>query len=72
MLQQLTWPLVVVIVALIALIAVLGLQHIISPDWIERTVSAFVGLIVGTTAGVRLGASRPARAALPDSTKSSS
>jgi hypothetical protein len=52
---QLNWPVTVVLVAIIVVSGVLAFEHVISVDWIERTLSAIVGFLLGTAMGIRIG-----------------
>lgn len=45
--KTLTWPAVVFAVAVLAAVTVLGVTHIVDRDWIERTLSAVLGLVAG-------------------------
>jgi len=47
-----SWQTTIIIVALIAVLGVLGVTHVIGADWIERSLSAVLGILVGHRLGV--------------------
>ena len=59
---QVNWPTAVVLVALIGSVTLLSVHGDIQPSWIERTLSALVGIVVGIPLG-RLRSSTPAEPA---------
>jgi hypothetical protein len=48
---QVNWPTALVAIAMIASITILALHGTIPTAWIERTLSAFVGILVGVPLG---------------------
>lgn len=52
-----TWPAALVLVALILATTVLGVRGVIPAVWIEHTLTALVGLILGALGGRVLGRS---------------
>ena len=50
-----TWPAALVLVALILATTVLGVRGVIPAVWIEHTLTALVGLILGALGGRVLG-----------------
>jgi hypothetical protein len=60
---QLNWPTACVLVALIGSVTLLSVHGDIQPSWIERTLSALVGIVVGIPLG-RMRSSSPAEIAV--------
>lgn len=60
---QLNWPTAFVLVALLGSVTLLALHGEIPQAWIERTLSALVGIVVGIPLG-RLRVSGPAEVAV--------
>ena len=60
------WPAVIVVSVLLASVTVLGVTHVLDAAWIERTLSAMVGLVVGHTLGSRT--ARPPSDSTPKAT----
>lgn len=55
--MALTWPAALVLVTLILATTVLGVRGVIPAVWIEHTLTAFVGVILGALGGRVIGRS---------------
>ena len=47
------WPTTVLVAVVVISVTVLGVTHVLSEDWIERTLSAALGLALGHVLGAR-------------------
>jgi hypothetical protein len=50
-----SWPMAIVIVAVVVVAGGLAAMHVISADWIEHTLSAVAGLVLGHSIGIMRG-----------------
>jgi hypothetical protein len=48
---QITWPMAVILVAVVTASAGLAAAHVISSDWIERTLTGIIGFVLGHSIG---------------------
>jgi hypothetical protein len=56
---QISWPMAVVLVAVIAVSGALAAAHVISADWIERTLTGIIGFVIGHSLGALRERRRP-------------
>jgi hypothetical protein len=62
--NTLTWPVAAIVIVIVIGVTVLGVAHVITPDWIERTFTALLGVLFGGGIGYALGIFR-GRGAVP-------
>ena len=59
MIPTISWPTAAVLIAVVACSGALAGMHVISVDWIERTLTAVIGFTVGVAHGIRIGKGAP-------------
>lgn len=55
MTPSLSWPVAAIVIAVVAAVTVLGVVHLITPDWIERTFTGLLGVLLGGGVGYAIG-----------------
>jgi len=65
---MISWQMVMVLVAVLVTTSVLGVTHVVTSDWIERTITVIIGFTAGHALGIlrtRSGNSSPPPPAAP-------